>query len=377
MKTRWMILTMILLLSLAATPVAAAKGISGMPKWEKVFDPVPIFGDNDYLTSGVEFKNRMYFGGFSDGAEDQVWGTPNGKHWSLAWKASSVQEEFEAMWWMYVFKDQLYLFLLDADGEHPGQIMRTGNGKHWEMVAVEEWGDTYGSGFCGITSFQGALYLANCYWSDTSQGVRLTRSTSGDPGTWEEVADFPDWTVDWGAALSFDTFKGALYVISDYVWRDDTNAPAEIWRSFDGENWEAVITDGFGDPLNIRGGSFGQKSGYLYASMGVSDTAGDIYRTTDGMNWEPVTLDGFGEPENLMFTAFVTYQNRLYTYGASFSGCRVYNSADGVNWTLINDPGWGEPRNIGVMREYGRVIFKGKLYSGAVGPGGVFKLVKP
>jgi hypothetical protein len=349
-----------------------------MPQWQQVFDPVPVYGDQDYTVWGVEFKNMLYFGGFGDGVQDNVWGTSDGETWSHAWSASMVDEDFEGMWWMYAFKEHLYAFILDSDGEYPAQLMRTSDTVNWELVAAEEWYPDGGIFPCGITSFEGALYLAVCYWLEPSYGTRLWRSISGDPGTWEEVADFPDWSVDWGAPVSFATFKGALYVMSDFVWRDDANVPAEMWRSEDGENWELVIADGFGDPLNIRGGSFGVHRGYLYASMGLADTAGDIYRTKDGVSWEPVTLDGFGEPENWLFTAFASYKERLYTFGSGWTGVRAYSSADGMhNWTLTNDPGWGEPRNIGVLREYSVVNFKGNLYVGAVGPGGVFKLVKP
>ena len=59
MKTRWMVVIMILLLSLAVTPMAAAKGISGMPKWEKVFDPVEVIGQDASTDLGVEFKGNL------------------------------------------------------------------------------------------------------------------------------------------------------------------------------------------------------------------------------------------------------------------------------------------------------------------------------
>jgi hypothetical protein len=97
------------------------------------------------------------------------------------------------------------------------------------------------------------------------------------------------------------------------------------------------------------------------------------------LHWEPVTTDGFGDINNLLFSAFVTYQHRLYAYAAndSGSGMQVYSSKDGINWTPASEPGLGDPRNKGVVREYGRVIFKGNLYTGVVGPGGVYKLGQP
>ena len=38
--------------------------------------------------------------------------------------------------------------------------------------------------------------------------TRLLRSTSGDPGTWEEVVQFPGWD----GIAAYGSFNGALYV---------------------------------------------------------------------------------------------------------------------------------------------------------------------
>ncbi len=385
MKKSVFVVTMILLLSLLATSTVSAGTKPPLPEWKQVFDPVPIYGEGFFVPFVVEFKNKMYLTagyGFSTETTDQVWGTKDGKNWTVAWEATSIQDGFEGIWGpMFVFKNQLYLIIGDWEGENPSQVMRTPDGKHWQEVDREEWAEDYWIGFSGYTSFKGMLYIAKTQWfNDGASVMHLWRSTSGDAGTWEEVAQFPDWTTVWlGDWLPFETFNGALYVMSDVVMRNGALAPAEIWRSFDGVNWEPVVTDGFGDPTNIRGGSFGQKSGYLYAGVAseTENNAGDIYRTRDGVNWEPVTTDGFGDPEVLNFSSFVTYRDQLLTYGASYTGCRVYASKDGRHWNLINEPGWGEESNLGPAREYGRVIFKGNLYTAVVGPGGVYKLAKP
>jgi hypothetical protein len=386
MKKSILVVTMILLLSLLVTTTAWAGKCPQLPEWKQVFDPVPIYGEGFFVPFAVEFKNHMYINGFyaENIDQDKVWGTKDGKNWTIAWEASSIQEGFEGIVSpMFVFKNQLYLVVVDWDEVEPARLVRTRDGKHWEEVAREEWAETYYTGFNGFASFQGMFYIVNTKWfvdEVTPPVVRLWRSPSGDAGTWEEVAQFPDWNIYWlGEWLPFETFKDALYIMSDVVVRDGALAPAEILRSFDGVNWEPVVTDGFGDPTNIRGGSFGQKSGYLYASMASEEAtnAGDIYRTRDGVNWEPVTTNGLGDPEVLHFSSFVTYRDQLLAYGASETGCRVYASRDGHHWQLINDPGWGDSANIGVFRQYGRVIFKGNLYSGVMGPGGVYKLAKP
>ena len=136
------------------------------------------------------------------------------------------------------------------------------DGQHWDLVATAD--DAAGNRFCAMSSFKGTLYMGHCdTYSDTNEyAAHLWRSTSGDPGTWEEVAQFPGWD----GIGAYGSFNGALYVGSPFV--NDGSAPAQIWRSFDGVRWDSVTLDGFGDPTNLIITGFGQKDGYFYAGMG-------------------------------------------------------------------------------------------------------------
>ncbi len=361
MKTRWIVITIVLLLSLVATSsVSTGQGLN-LPKWEVAFDPVPYFGENTGTSYGVVFKDKMYFSFWGPDSGEQVWGTKDGKNWSLAWDLPAVTDGFTDVYGMTVFKNQLY-FILSRD-ETGSEILRTADGKYWEIVT---WGEEEGSSVCRMTTFKNALYIAYCNFDG---GMTLYRSTNANPGTWKEVAQFPDWI----APSTFETFKGALYMGSD----DRYGPPAQIVRSYDGVNWEMVTPDGFGDPNNLLVWGFGQRNGYLYASTG-SWEGGDIWRSRDGMSWEPVSKDGLGNPNNLAF-GFVTYKNLLYTYSVNNAeGCSVYSSKDGVHWMPANEPGWGDPVNIAVYLNSGRVVFKGALYMGIWGGSGrVMKLVMP
>jgi len=366
MKTRWIVITIVLLLSLVATSSVSAGQSSKLPKWEVAFDAAQYGLGHTF--SGAVFKNKMYFN-FSAESGDQVWSTPDGKNWSLAWQASSVQEGYESIMSMTVFKNQLYLDLYDQGGEFPTRVMRTRDGKNWETVIIADTTETYFHEYTTFTTFNGAIYAGGLYCTSLPEDYCenfLIRSTSGDPGTWEKVTQF----LDVGIA-SFETFKGALYMSGE-------GERVQIWRSFDGVNWEPVITDGFGEATNDRSGGFGVLGGFLYLGTGLSDpNGGDIWRTRDGVNWEPVTLNGFGDPNNAAFAGFVTHKGLLYTYSASETGCQVFSSKDGVHWKPANKPGWEDPNKVAVYREFGRVIFKGKLYMGTFWAGSVMKLVMP
>jgi len=385
MKKSMFIVTIILLLSLVATTSASAGIGRKLPTWENVFNPAEQIGEDAFTDSGIEFKGKLYFIFKDYGTEEeefvwnQVWSTKDGRNWSFAWDANSILPGYDQIDHLSVFKDQLYAVLGDFEGDLPGVVVRTPDGLSWESVAEaphygdEEEGEV--SQFSGkFTSFQGSLYAPITFYAwwpgDFMIYTRLWRTSSGDPGTWEDVFTFPNWME---GIASMATFKGALYVSSFWGANENGEPTVEIWRSFDGVSWEAVTMDGFGDPGNILSWGFGQKDGYIYIGLGNFE-GGQIWRTKDGMNWQPVTTDGLGNPNNVAFS-FVTYQNLLYTYSVNDQeGCIVYASKDGLHYTPANEPGWGDPANIAVWQDAAWVIFKGALYMGSYGPGGVYRL---
>jgi hypothetical protein len=364
MKKSILVVTMILLLSLLVTSTASAGLGTKLPKWEVAFDPAPQLGEWADTYYGVEFKGNLYFVFWYLETVDQVWGTSNGKDWSFAWDATSIQPDLEYIGPMTEFKGQLYLEIGDWEGELTDRIVRTSDGKNWETVAILPTSSVWV--FHGIfTSFEGALYKAVVYDNNGVFECHLWRSISGDLGTWEDVGQFP-----WGI-VAFADFKGALYVASD--WYD----PAQIYRSFDGKNWEPVTLDGFGDPTNVISDNFGERGGYLYVSLASFENPGDIWRTQDGISWEAVTTDGFGNEANAAFT-FVAYQKYLYAFSANDAdGSIAYRSKDGINWEIANEPGWGDPGNWAVWRDGARVVFKGALYVSPEGPAGILRLGPP
>ena len=105
------------------------------------------------------------------------------------------------------------------------------------------------------------------------------------------MVDFPGWNFPG----TFQVFKGALYLASDYVLSppDWEPAPDQIWRTFDGTNWEVVVADGFGNPGADGLGGFAEYKGYLYVGAESGEEGGaQIWRSRDGLTWEPVSLEG-------------------------------------------------------------------------------------
>jgi hypothetical protein len=393
------VVCVITILSLMGSGQAFAKK-DVLPTWETAFDPGPDMLGTYFVHSVEEFKGDLYtVAGSGWFGEDPVtagrlFRSPDGKNWEPATDLGfglGVTEDdcspnyYDTSWDMIVFQEQLYLLPFDNCYLRPGVILRSSDGTNWETVVTAEelgksWYDTWYGQFHKLAVFKGMLYANMDYYDPVTEftASNIYRSPNGDPGTWEEVINFPGW----GYPGTFHTFKGALYVASDGIYTppDWEEAPEQIWRTFDGMNWEMVVGDGFGNPGTDGLGAFADYKGYLYVGAGTYEgNGGQIWRSKDGLHWDPVILDGFGNPLDEKIDGLVVYEGELYAYTVNWSqGCSVYRTKDAKSWERANEPGWGNSQFATSHHTADQVVFKDDLYMGVVGVDGVLlELVHP
>lgn len=406
MFRKMMIATCIILaLSLLGSGLATAG--NSLPTWETVFDPAAyIPGDFHLVHSIEEYKGDLYavagdplwFGQEFRESAGQIFRSPDGKNWEpaseLGFGLGAVPDPFcgnnyyDTSWDLTVFQDKLYMLPYETCYLRPGVILRTSDGKTWESVATtEEFGLSWT--FDGVTSygqfhkfgvFNGMLYADIDYYDPVAEFTAsgIWRSPNGNPGTWERVINFPGW----GGPGEFHLFKGALYVASDGVFTPPTweFAPEQIWRTFDGVNWEMVVGDGFGNPGTDGLGGFADYKGYLYVGVGIpGGDGGQIWRSQDGVKWESVIMDGFGNPLDEKVDGLIVYLDRLYAYTLNWTeGGSVFSTQDGKNWDRASEPGWGNPTYATTHLNSDQAVFKDELYMGVIGPQGVLlKMLHP
>jgi hypothetical protein len=66
-----------------------------------------------------------------------------------------------------------------------------------------------------------------------------------------------------------------------YVVFSNTATGAEVWRSADGDSWDAISTGGWGDPMNTFSDYFDKGAGVFRTGLyigTVNDTGGQIWR---------------------------------------------------------------------------------------------------
>jgi hypothetical protein len=281
--------------------------------------------------------------------------------------------------------DGEWLYAALWNDESGGQIWRSADGTAWQpsvgsnAATSAGFGKAENTGVTALGAFQGRVF-AGTGSAHCKDGVELW--LSGDHGvTWQPVAG-ERFALATALAreskyfLDMAEFEGALYISTG----DQRTGGSEIWRSRDGQRWEAVV----GAPSRYRAG-MGKPSddmiydlepfgGRLYAgvlnylreggALWRSDREGSAWEVMVGGDARPHTA-GFGRQANFGITRLVAYGDYLYASTSNEEGAELWRSADGASWAPVvgpdaeTGPGLGNPRNRAIN---GVLVFLGKLY---------------
>ena len=178
------------------------------------------------------------------------------------------------------------------------------------------------------------------------KGCEVWRSSTGDPGSWEEVVGNASGcsigrgfgTVNNTALLSSKVFKGHLYM-GTQNWFD----AAEIWRTSDGTNWTAVTEDGFSGikPIQIQGEKLNasniymwrmhEYNGNLFVGTLMVGLGCEIWMSPSGDpgTFKQVNLWGMDvDPLQYGARSFETFKDKLYVGTATYeAGCEVWRTS--------------------------------------------------
>ncbi len=370
-KKRIISLVLMVVLSLTLVSMAAADGY----QWDVAFDPrhygfteidwstYPPFPSNGgYFSTTEVFKEDLYIvvnslGDFLNGG--QLYRSPDGEDWEAVTEPGFGYNNMGG-WDMKVFRNQLYVNLFSLVYE-PGVIMRSPDGENWEAVS-NSWEGSSIMVPDKLGVFKGNVYVTSFKYpvfTGSFGPAELWRSPNGDPGTWELVREFGEFS--WHTN-GLDEYKGMLYMSVQ-----DHGSPITIWRSSDGNNWEEVVGDGFAGILGVQenlnsGGDFVIHQDWFYFSVGP-----DIFRTKNGMDWELVMAGGFGNPENEQIYALASNLGKLYAVTNNFAtGCEVWMSqrGDPGTWVQVSDSAFGSSEPQYNQAAYEAITFKDGLYIG-------------
>lgn len=229
----------------------------------------------------TNFKDMQVFNGWLCGGTQnwlygaQVWCTQDGLNWVQknisGFGSTQYNNKTVEVWSGYVFQEALYFGVQNlgatrsSNYDDLGKLYRTRNlngTPQWEEVFISLPG--YLNRVDILGELNGYLYITS---RGSNGGIIVYRSSTGDPGTWQQVSLEGIHGNTANNAVIVDgavTYEGGLYVAVS------NNSGFQLWRTSgavqgDGMvDWEQVGGSGLTDAKNIHS-ELAVFNGYLYA----------------------------------------------------------------------------------------------------------------
>jgi len=260
-----------------------------------------------------------------------------------------------------------HLYAVTVNHTNGFEIWRTEDGAGWQPVMTGGFGNTENTSGRGLALFDGQLYVGTENKDTGAEVWRAPVERAGEEGGWERVLG-DDVSRSWYAELT--VFDGWLYAgtLMTHTGLAESDAEQQhqgcrVLRSRDGIDWEVVVDDSFGNPMNNGIISMAVFAGRLF--IGTSNTeGGEVHSSADGVHWERC-WKGAGDPErNWHAWKLHPFGDRLYLGIGRleriwWSGLGLFSTADGKDWTLETDYSLATHYGMRSMMAFG-----GRLYLG-------------
>ena len=260
-----------------------------------------------------------------------------------------------------------HIYAVTVNHSHGFEIWRSDDGRDWRPVMTGGFGNPENTSGRGIVEFEGQLYLGTENKETGAEVWRAPVEEAGSEKGWKRVLG-DDVSRSWYAELT--EFDGWIYAgtLMTHTGLAESQAEADhagcrVLRSRDGEEWEIVVEDSFGDPMNNGIISMAVFEGRIY--IGTSNTqGGEIHSSADGLQWERC-FKGEGDPQrNWHAWKLYVFRGRLYAGIGRlaeiwWSGLGMFSSADGKEWVRETDYSLLTHYGMRSMMEY-----RGKLFLG-------------
>ena len=327
-----------------------------VPGWQQVNSNG--FGDPGAgEVSAVEaFNGQLYAGTSNATAGARIFRSPDGVTWTPVTQAgfgSSHDTRPPAILDLTIFKGYLYA---STGRGNAAQIWRSADGINWGRVVNAGFGDPDIVELTVMTEFGGWLYVGASK-QDSEAQIWRTFTGDGTLSNWTQVA----LGADPASVTGMVEFDGGLYA----AVQSETDAPAQIWRSYGGA-WTTIVSDGFGDSSTTLTGGMAEFLGYLYVGAGNTVNGAQLWRSNDGENWSQAISPAFGDANNLKVEMVSVFLNQLYVIVKNaVTGIEIWRSADGTTWEQVNLDGFGDKNNTSSNFSNASAGFLGQLYVGA------------
>ncbi len=289
--------------------------------------------NNTQIDCLASFNSRLYAGTTNETSGGQVWRSDDGASWSKV-TLPGFDTTIETVVHFAEFENEIYAstaFKWGVTTTHGAEIWQssTGNSGDWTQVVSNGFdGDVNNRAIVSFEEYGGNLYAA-AYNIVTGAEVWYM----DDLGDWHQInADgFGD---QYNISITLKGFGGYLFAGTYNYWLSD-NPGHELWRCqlCDGSDWQLVpILKGFGNTENRSIRAFEVLNSALFAVIYNQTDGVQVWRSFDGENWGQVNTNGFGDSNNLY-----DYQDNGTTVFESSIYVGTRNPAGGEIWSYSSN----------------------------------------
>lgn len=250
--------------------------------------------------------------------------------------------------------------------------------QYWHRVVGRGFGDVQNNILAPLIEFQGQLYVGA---TNDIAGCQIWRSRDGRK--WENVVG-PKAKTQAGFSNKNNQSVNKFIVFGDWLFAGLWNEvdSAQLWRSADGVNWEAVVggnsqtKNGFGKLENSGITALGVFKNMLFAGTGslYCKDGVELWLSKDhGITWKPVAGERFAlftasARESKYFLDMIVFQDVLYiaTGDQRTGGSEIWRSRDGLSWEAVVGVPSAYRAGMGNFNHdmiYDLKVFKGRLYA--------------
>ena len=285
----------------------------------------------------VEFKGKVYTtpagsrGGNPNVASHSIVyesDDPAGGEWVAASEFGFGDAENKTVFEMAGFGDHLYVGTFNLGGYEIWRSDLQGP-KPYKWERIIEKGAYRGREnqiACSLMPFKGALYVGGGI-----QGGGVDTQNGVGPAASELIRIHPDGSWDLIVGSPRDTPQGYKRPLSGWMEGFDNWFAGYFWRMCEHDGWLYLSTYDWSVTLPYaRRDRWPQQACDILNRLDnefITDYGGGcgVYRSFDGENWIAVTTDGFGNPYNLGLRTMVSSPHGLFMGTANLFGPRLWS----------------------------------------------------
>ncbi|WP_415883512.1 hypothetical protein [Neptuniibacter sp. QD34_54] len=227
---------------------------------------------------------------------------------------------------MAAFGDHLYVGTFNLEGFQVWRTDAEGEAPYkWEKVIEKgAYRGAFNQCVLSMYEFKGALYVGGAI-----QGGGIDRQNKIGPAPPELIRIYPDGDWDLVVGEARDTPDGYKKPISGYLPGFDNFFNGYFWRMCEHDGWLYVSTFEWSSILGYaQRGSWPEAFSNIINDLGFdfvteNHSGFDLYRSYDGENWVPVTTNGMGNPYNMGLRTMISSPYGLFLGTANPFGPKV------------------------------------------------------